>query len=87
MFTPQVFRSHWHNTLVGAFIANFCMGASTHWWKNKHNQHHATPNKMSADNAKAVDPDIDTIPLIAWSTDLSAQVRGWACWAVWASAD
>jgi len=31
------------------------------WWKNKHNTHHAVPNVHGGD------PDIDTLPFLAWS--------------------
>lgn len=26
---------------------NLFMGGSVHWWKTKHNQHHATPNRIT----------------------------------------
>lgn len=42
--------------------------------QTKHNQHHATPNKMTEDH-QATDPDIDTVPLIAWHETLMKQVR------------
>lgn len=35
----QVFTDCRYNTLVGGFIANVCVGSSTHWWKTKHNTH------------------------------------------------
>lgn len=71
----QVFRSHKLNALVGGWIISLGMGGSSHWWKTKHNQHHATPNKMDHDNKHAMDPDIDTVPLIAWSEALLKQVN------------
>eukprot|EP00199_Chlamydomonas_sp_CCMP681_P000537 CAMPEP_0119106878 /NCGR_PEP_ID=MMETSP1180-20130426/6757_1 /TAXON_ID=3052 ORGANISM="Chlamydomonas cf sp, Strain CCMP681" /NCGR_SAMPLE_ID=MMETSP1180 /ASSEMBLY_ACC=CAM_ASM_000741 /LENGTH=471 /DNA_ID=CAMNT_0007092277 /DNA_START=33 /DNA_END=1448 /DNA_ORIENTATION=+ len=70
----QVFRSHKLNATVGNLVIGLGIGGSAHWWKNKHNQHHATPNKVD-DNGKPVDPDIDTIPLLAWSEDLMKQVN------------
>ena len=61
-------------------------GFSVSWWKDKHNMHHAAPNEASERGlcaahspltptqldhaANAVDPDIDTLPLLAWSTDM-----------------
>lgn len=39
------------------------------WWKSKHNTHHAAPNELD-DSMDAVDPDIDTLPLLAWSADM-----------------
>jgi hypothetical protein len=38
-----------------------CQGFSVNWWKNKHFVHHAVPNIHKAD------PDIDTMPYLAWS--------------------
>lgn len=77
----QVFRSHKLNALVGGWVISLGLGGSAHWWKTKHNQHHATPNKMHADTKAAVDPDIDTVPLIAWHEELVKQVsrtaRSW----------
>ncbi|KAF5835722.1 delta 6 desaturase [Dunaliella salina] len=70
----QIFKRVFPNELVGAIILNIGMGGSTHWWKTKHNQHHATPNKMTENN-QATDPDIDTVPLIAWSENLMKQVQ------------
>jgi fatty acid desaturase len=38
-------------------------GFSPNWWLNKHNTHHALPN------VHMEDPDIDTMPFLAWSED------------------
>ena len=35
-------------------------GMSGAWWRNQHNKHHATPQKLGAD------PDLQTLPLIAF---------------------
>jgi len=42
-------------------------GFSTGWWKAKHNTHHAAPNELAPGGGAPVDPDIDTLPLLAWS--------------------
>ena len=47
-----------------------CQGFSADWWKTKHNTHHAAPNELDHDCKAAVDPDIDTLPLIAWSVEM-----------------
>lgn len=61
----QVFRSEntrWINNAMGYLLGNLGQGFSVAWWKNKHNTHHAVPN------IDEMDPDIDTMPIIAWST-------------------
>lgn len=70
----QVFKDRRLNAVLGGLILNLGMGGSSHWWRTKHNQHHATPNRLD-DNKMAVDPDIDTIPLIAWDKELLKQVE------------
>ena len=45
----------------GLFFGNLVMGFSCHWWTEKHNTHHALTNLRGAD------PDIDTLPLLAFS--------------------
>jgi len=46
---------------MGYFLGNVCQGFCVTWWKSKHNMHHAVPN------VKGFDPDIDTMPFLAWS--------------------
>jgi hypothetical protein len=41
------------------------------WWNDKHNTHHAVPNEIEGDSP--VDPDIDTLPFIAWDTNMLNQ--------------
>jgi fatty acid desaturase len=48
---------------MGYLIGNVFQGFSVSWWKAKHNQHHATPN------VAGFDPDIDTMPFLAWYED------------------
>jgi len=42
-------------------VGEVFLGFTTSWWNNKHNMHHAVPN------IKNGDPDIDTLPLLAWA--------------------
>ncbi|KAI9220626.1 delta-6 fatty acid desaturase [Blastocladiella britannica] len=56
-----VFANRDHNNLVGYVVGGIFQGFSVHWWKDKHNTHHAQPN------VHGEDPDIDTMPLLAWS--------------------
>ncbi|CAG7723650.1 unnamed protein product [Allacma fusca] len=57
----QVFKNRKYNNLAAYFIGNVCQGFSLSWWKQKHNLHHAVPN------VAGFDPDIDTLPFLAWS--------------------
>jgi fatty acid desaturase len=45
----QIFRSGKWNDWVSLIIANLFVGLSYGWWQNKHNRHHANPNKEGAD--------------------------------------
>mmetsp|Transcript_43983 Transcript_43983/g.71559 ORF Transcript_43983/g.71559 Transcript_43983/m.71559 type:complete len:449 (+) Transcript_43983:188-1534(+) len=65
----QVFHSRFLNNCVGLFLGNFCQGFSVHWWKLKHNTHHAVPNIIDHD------PDIDTLPFLAWSRKLLCRLQ------------
>ncbi|KAF2865135.1 fatty acid desaturase-domain-containing protein [Massariosphaeria phaeospora] len=49
------------DTLIGAFIADFCCGLSIGWWKSSHNVHHLLTNMPEHD------PDIQNIPLFSTS--------------------
>ena len=72
----QVFQNRNTNNSIALFLGNVCQGFSVGWWKAKHNQHHAAPNELDADTHRALDPDIDTLPLIAWSRDMLATAAG-----------
>jgi fatty acid desaturase/predicted heme/steroid binding protein len=64
----QVFKNRFLGDLSGIFIGNVWQGFSLQWWKTKHNTHHAVPNlHESSPLASDGDPDIDTMPLLAWS--------------------
>jgi fatty acid desaturase len=45
----QIFKSGGWNDWVSLIIANLLVGMSYGWWQNKHNRHHANPNKEGAD--------------------------------------
>mmetsp|Transcript_4497 Transcript_4497/g.10794 ORF Transcript_4497/g.10794 Transcript_4497/m.10794 type:complete len:485 (+) Transcript_4497:119-1573(+) len=72
----QVFKQRKYGDLVGVFWGDLMQGYSMQWWKNKHNGHHAVPNLH---NSTAVsqdgDPDIDTMPLLAWSLKQAQSFR------------
>jgi fatty acid desaturase len=67
----QVFKNRRINDLVVLMVGNLYQGFSVAWWKNKHNTHHAIPNlHESHEDAHDGDPDIDTLPFLAWSSKL-----------------
>lgn len=72
----QVFQNRKYGDYAGLFWGNLMQGFSVQWWKNKHNGHHAVPNLH---NTSAVsqdgDPDIDTMPLLAWSIKQARSFR------------
>ncbi|KAL2914133.1 hypothetical protein HK105_206391 [Polyrhizophydium stewartii] len=57
----QVFENRAYNNLVGYLVGNVGQGFSVAWWKHKHCTHHSTTNIHMRD------PDIDTMPYLAWS--------------------
>uniref|UniRef100_A0A7S1UKH0 Cytochrome b5 heme-binding domain-containing protein n=1 Tax=Phaeomonas parva TaxID=124430 RepID=A0A7S1UKH0_9STRA len=64
----QVFENRRLGDLAGVMIGNIWQGFDVSWWKNKHNSHHSVPNLYeSSPAAQDGDPDIDTMPLLAWS--------------------
>lgn len=65
----QVFDNRWWNNAFGYVVGNLFQGFSVDWWKSKHNTHHAVPNEYDH-QLGAMDPDIDTLPLLAWSSDM-----------------
>lgn len=64
----QVFKNRLYNRYFGFLSGPIFQGFSVDWWKNKHNTHHAVPNEKDGDTP--VDPDIDTLPFIAWDTEM-----------------
>ena len=72
----QVFRQRKYGDLGGIYWGNLMQGYSVQWWKNKHNGHHAVPNlHNSSAVAQDGDPDIDTMPLLAWSVQQARSYR------------
>lgn len=47
------------DTLIGAFVADFCCGLSIGWWKSSHNVHHLCTNMPEHD------PDIQNVPIFS----------------------
>ncbi|CAI5469302.1 unnamed protein product [Closterium sp. Yama58-4] len=71
----QVFQSRSLNTAIGGYIhGNLAQGFSMNWWKNKHATHHAIPNECD-EEYRPIDPDIVTLPYLAWSDDILATVK------------
>jgi fatty acid desaturase len=50
------------------FYAMGC-GMSGAWWRNQHNRHHATPQKLKHD------VDLDTLPLVAFNSVIAAKAK------------
>lgn len=72
----QVFRQRKYGDLGGIYWGNLMQGFSVQWWKNKHNGHHAVPNlHNSTALSQDGDPDIDTMPLLAWSLKQAQSYR------------
>jgi fatty acid desaturase/predicted heme/steroid binding protein len=73
----QVFPKHrQYGDYMGLFWGGVMQGFSTQWWKNKHNGHHAVPNLHNSSlESQDGDPDIDTMPLLAWSIQQAQSYR------------
>jgi fatty acid desaturase len=65
----QGFHTTKQNDFFGILHANLLMGMSYGWWLDKHNQHHAHPNRED------LDPDI-AIPVIAFTEKAALEKRG-----------
>ena len=60
------------NRALGLIGGNLFQGFSVSWWKDKHNRHHAVPNVHAGESGSLfADPDIDTMPLLAWSPKMA----------------
>jgi len=72
----QVFEDRRIGDAIGLFWGNLMQGFSVAWWKNKHNGHHAVTNLHSTSpESQDGDPDIDTMPLLAWSLKQAQSLR------------
>ncbi len=85
----SVFKNRAYNDVGGVWFGNFMIGFSRAWWDDKHHYHHAVPNTTAIPEranvvARKGDPDIDTMPLIAWTPDQakSAAPNPLHCWMV-----
>jgi fatty acid desaturase len=65
----QVFATRRGNDLVGRIFADLLVGLSYGWWIDKHNRHHANPNK------EGCDPDIGD-GVLAFTTGQAAARTG-----------
>ncbi|KNC49681.1 delta 6-fatty acetylenase [Thecamonas trahens ATCC 50062] len=57
----SVFDSRLSNWVLPWILGAVGSGYTYIWWSRKHNTHHAVPNIVDGD------PDIDTMPILAWS--------------------
>lgn len=72
----QVFQNRKYGDYAGLFWCNVMQGFSVGWWKNKHNGHHAVPNlHETSTSSQDGDPDIATMPLLAWSLKQARSYR------------
>lgn len=72
----QVFQTRLFGDCVGLLVGDLFQGFSVQWWKTKHNAHHAVPNlHASVPGACDGDPDIDTMPVLAWSLKMAEQAK------------
>jgi cytochrome b involved in lipid metabolism len=77
-----------HNSLTGRIKVDIRLqevvyglgcGMSGAWWRNQHNKHHATPQKLKHD------VDLDTLPLVAFNDRIAAKVKRHSLLARWLS--
>merc|ERR1712086_97193 len=71
-----VYKKRRYGDYSGLFWGGLMQGLSTQWWENKHNGHHAVPNlHNSSATSQDGDPDIDTMPVLAWSLKQAQSFR------------
>jgi len=67
-----------HYSLTGKINFDRCLqiaiygvgcGMSAAWWRNQHNKHHATPQKLKHD------VDLDTLPLVAFNEKIAQKAK------------
>jgi hypothetical protein len=72
----QVFQNRKYGDMIGLFWGNLMQGFSVQWWKNKHNRPQTHPNlHNSTPESQDGDPDIDTMPVLAWSLKQAQSFR------------
>lgn len=72
----QVFKYRPFGDAMGLIVGDLFQGFSVAWWKSKHNSHHAVPNLLSScPGACDGDPDIDTMPILAWTMRMAESAR------------
>lgn len=72
----QVFKNRLYGDLMGIIVGDLFQGFSVQWWKTKHNSHHAVPNlHASTPDAADGDPDIDTMPILAWTLRMAQSAK------------
>jgi len=59
----------WLDRRMQEFWYGLGCGMSGSWWRNQHNKHHATPQKLGQD------VDLNTLPLVAFHSDVYNKVR------------
>ncbi len=69
----QILKSGPANDRVGRILATFFVGISYSWWMNKHNRHHANPNKIGNDP----DIEIDTVSFLEEDAATRKGFLGW----------
>jgi fatty acid desaturase len=65
----QIMKGSKENYALSLFLFNFILGGSRGWWADKHNAHHAQPNRVGTD------PDIEGGP-IAITNDQTTGAHG-----------
>jgi len=65
----QIFKGRRANHGIGLLLFNLCLGGSRGWWADKHNAHHAQPNRLGTD------PDIEG-GVVAVSDEEARLARG-----------
>jgi len=62
-----VFSSNRMNTIAHSVVIGALKGASSAWWKSRHNRHHSLTNVVHKD------PDIHTDPLFVWDGEMTKE--------------
>ncbi len=65
----QILNTSRANYVLSVLLFNLCLGGSRGWWAERHNTHHAQPNRLG------VDPDIEG-GVVAVSADQARAARG-----------